>query len=473
MAIAEAEIRPRAGGEGEPPQRPTDDEPIARYFIYSGAFWLALNILAGIVLSVFLYSPPVIQQLVPDALKAAINFGRLRPFHVWLGIFGWVSMVWIGSMLYLTCRLTRARLAWPGLARTLLYAWNGAMLGAAITFPLGYTQGREYAELTWPLSLLLEACFIALAAIIWRTVAQREEPRIFVSVWLFMISSFMTPIVYAVGNKLWDPSGAYTGMNDAIINYFYVHNLFNAWFTTAAFGLVFYMLPRFTGNKLYSHRLAMWGFTSVWTGQHHALYSPAPDWLQIVSVSFSILTVIPNAALLGNWWFTMKGAWSQLRENLPLRWLTVGMIFYLFTCLQGVAQSFRTFNSLVHLTNWVVGHSHLAFVADYSFFAFGLIYYLIPRMVGRPLSLRLRRAAEWHFWVSLVGITAFMYTLWFMGLEQGRDWAMGVPFVATVRNLHAWFFVRLLSGVVLGFGQVIFLYVFVRFVTARKAAAEA
>ncbi len=190
-------------------------------------------------------------------------------------------------------------------------------------------------------------------------------------------------------------------------------------------------------------------------------------------MSFSILTVIPNAALLGNWWFTMKGAWSQLRENLPLRWLTVGMIFYLFTCLQGVAQSFRTFNSLVHLTNWVVGHSHLAFVADYSFFAFGLIYYLIPRMVGRPLSLRLRRAAEWHFWVSLVGITAFMYTLWFMGLEQGRDWAMGVPFVATVRNLHAWFFVRLLSGVVLGFGQVIFLYVFVRFVTARKAAAEA
>jgi len=356
-------------------------------------------------------------------------------------------------------------LAWLTLA-----VWNAAILGTVITLPLGYSQGREYAEIPWLFDLMLTACLAMLAVNIWGTIARRTERRIYVSVWLFAISSSVSVVVYAVGNKIWDPSGSYTGLNDAIIQYFYIHNLFNAWFTTAAFGIVYYLLPRLTGNPLFSHRLAMWGFTSVWTGQHHALWSPAPEWLELTSVAFSILAIIPNAALAYVFMMTMRGRWGTLRENLPLRWLSAGIVFYLFTCVQGIAQSFRTFSSYIHFTNWTIGHSHLAFVADYSFFAFALATYLLPRMFGRPLSAR--RVAEWHFWATFLSITAFMYVLWFIGIRQADGWADQVPFLQIVRDLKPLFFVRLLAGTALALSQFLFLYVVIRTVTGPRDQSE-
>jgi cytochrome c oxidase cbb3-type subunit 1 len=162
----------------------------------------------------------------------------------------------------------------------------------------------------------------------------------------------------------------------------------------------------------------------------------------------------------------MRGAWHTLRDNLALRWLTVGVIFYLFTCVQGIAQSFRTFSSYIHFTNWVIGHSHLAFVADYSFFGFALATYLLPRMLGRPLAAR--RVAEWHFWATFISITAFMYVLWFIGILQADAWADNVPFLQTVRDLKPWFFVRLLAGAALALSQLLFLYVAIKTVRGPR-----
>ena len=461
--------RPRpAIGVERPPARgwpAGDDSPPARWFLYSAIGWLMLNVLLGIILSIFLYTP-AIQDTIPDALRAELNFGRLRPVHVAAGIFGWISMAWAGAALYVTPRLLKTRLYSERLAWVTLALWNAAILGTVITLPLGYTQGREYAEIPWLFDLMLTACLVLLAVNLWGTISLRTERRIFVSVWLWTISASVGAVVYAIGNKIWDPSGAYTGLNDAVVQYFYIHNLFNAWFTTSAFGVVFYLLPRLTGNPLFSHRLAMWGFTSVWTGQHHALYSPAPEWLEITSVALSILAIIPNAALLWNFHMTMKGAWHTLRDNLALRWLAVGVIFYLFTCVQGIAQSFRTFSSYIHFTNWVIGHSHLAFVADYSFFGFALATYLLPRMLGRPLAPR--RVAEWHFWATFVSITAFMYVLWLIGILQADAWAANVPFLQTVRDLKPWFFVRLLAGAALALSQLLFLYVVIKTVRGPK-----
>ncbi|MGH2588610.1 MAG: cbb3-type cytochrome c oxidase subunit I, partial [Dehalococcoidia bacterium] len=372
--------------------------------------------------------------------------------------------------LYVTPRLLRTRLFSEPLAWATLVLWNAAILGTVITLPLGYTQGREYAEIPWLFDLMLTAALAMLAVNLWGTIARRNEQRIFVSVWLFAISASVSVVVYAIGNKIWDVSGTYSGLNDAIIQFFYIHNLFNAWFTTSAFGVIFFLLPRLTGNPLFSHRLAMWGFTSVWTGQHHALYSPAPEWLEITSVAFSILAIIPNAALFWNFHMTMRGAWGTLRENLALRWLVVGVIFYLFTCVQGIAQSFRTFSSYIHFTNWVIGHSHLAFVASYSFFGFALVIYLLPRMLGRPLAAR--RVAEWHFWGTFVSLTAFMYILWFIGIIQADGWANEVPFLQIVRDLKPWFFVRLVAGAVLALSQLLLLYVVIRTIRAPQSRPQ-
>jgi cytochrome c oxidase cbb3-type subunit 1 len=464
MALIESR---RAVVQPEPPpvraKPAADDSPPARWFFYSAVGWLMLNVTIGIVLSIFLYTP-AIQRVIPEALRDALNFGRLRPAHVGSGIFGWISMSWAGAMLYITPRLLRTRLFSERLAWVTLALWNAAILGAVITIPLGYSQGREYAEFPWLFDIMLTACLAMLAVNLWGTIARRTERRIYVSVWLFAISASVAVVVYAVGNKIWDFSGSYTGLNDAIIQYFYIHNLFNAWFTTSAFGIVFFLLPRLTGNPLFSHRLAMWGFTSVWTGQHHALWSPAPDWLEITSVALSILAIIPNAALAYIFFKTMQGKWHTLRDNLPLRWLSVGVVFYLFTCVQGIAQSFRTFSAYIHFTNWTIGHSHLAFVADYSFFAFALATYLLPRMLGRPLAAR--RAAEWHFWATFASVTCFMYVLWFIGILQADAWAEQVPFLETVRALKPWFFVRLLAGAALALSQLLFLYVVIK--TARR-----
>ncbi|MFQ5343482.1 MAG: cbb3-type cytochrome c oxidase subunit I [Anaerolineae bacterium] len=430
-------------------------QAIQGYF-YAAVFWLLVPGVAGLVMAALLYSPPL-QKLIPLPLRAYLNFGRLRPMHVNALIFGWLSMVYAGSMLYITRRLTGAPLFSPRLARITWWLWNLLIVGAAVTLLMGMNQGREYAEMIWPLDLLFLLIIVLLGVNIWGTVARRQEPKLYVSVWNFMAATMILIPVYAVGNKIWDPSGAYTGMNDNIINYFYVHNLFNAWFTTGGIGLAFYLLPRLTGNPLHSHGLAMWGLWSVWTGQHHQLWSPAPDWLEILTVVFSILAIVPTTAFMWNFYKTMQGRWARVGQDVALRFFVVGAIFWGFTCIQGEAQSIRSFSLYVHFTNWVVSHSHLAFVGDYSLWAFALVYLIIPELVGRPIYSR--RLAEWHFWLTLVGLTAFMTSLWLAGVVQGQQWMTGgIPFIESVRAMHPYFAVRLVAGLTMGVGQLIFAY---------------
>jgi cbb3-type cytochrome c oxidase subunit I len=390
-------------------------------------------------------------------VRPYLQFGRLRPFHVNVFLFGWLSMVNAGAMLFTVPRLTRAPLFSERLGLVNMALWNVTVAAGAATLLLGFNQGREYAELAWPLDLLMVLCFAMLAVNIWGTVLRRREPRLYISVWSFMAASLIITLVYAIGNVIWDTAGAMRGMNDAILNYFYVHNLFNVWFTTGALGLVYYLLPRLTGNPLWSYRLAVWGFTSVWTGQHHLLYGPGPEWLELLSVSFSILAAGPNTAFAYNFYKTMHGAWRKLLSDVPLRFLATGCLFYIITCFQGVAQSFRGFNAQIHFTNWVIGHSHLAFVAAFSFIALALVYHLLPRLLGRdPFN---RRLMEWHYWLVLLGILVFMVSLWIAGFTQGQQWLGGeTPFVETMKEMKPYMLLRLGGGVAVFAGMAAFVY---------------
>jgi cytochrome c oxidase cbb3-type subunit 1 len=437
-------------------------------FFYSAIFWLIVPGLLGLFLATFLYTP-VFYDHLPLAIKPFLSFGRLRPAHVNLAIFGWLSQAYVGAILYILPRLTRTRLYSERLAHVNWWLWNLMNLGALVTLPLGLTQGREYAEMIWPLDLLFVLNILLLAINIWVTVLRRNEPKIYVSLWNFMAATLVVIPVYAVGNKIWDPSGAYTGMTDSIVNYFYVHNLFNSWFTTAGVGLALYLLPKLTGKPLYSHRLALWGLWSVWTGEHHQLYSPAPDWLQFLTIVFSILAVVPTTAFMVNFFMTMRGSWGRLREDVPLRFLATGAIFWGLTCAQGVAQSFRSFSMAVHLTNWVVGHSHLAFVADYTFWSFALIYLMQPALLHRP-AMYSRKLLEWHYWLVTVGIVLFMVSLWIAGLIQGLSWMnTNIPFIQTVDAMNPFFLGRLVGGVLVAAG--VLLFVFNVWMMSRQPAA--
>jgi cytochrome c oxidase cbb3-type subunit I len=279
------------------------------------------------------------------------------------------------------------------------------------------------------------------------------------------------PLELANGQLTWDFSGAYTGMNDNIINFFYVHNLFNAWFTTIGVGLAYYLLPKLTGKPLYSHRLAIWGFFTVWVGQHHQLWSPSPYWLQSLTVFFSILAAIPTTAFLFNFYKTMQGRWSLVINDIRVRWLVVGTVFWGLTCVQGVAQSFPNFSLAVHFTNWVIGHSHLAFVGDYTFWMFAMMYILLPQVVGQPIYSR--KLTEWHFWLTLVGLLIFMFALWAAGLIQGQNWeSADVPFIDTVRSLNPYFFARLIGGAMMVVGQLVFAYNIYRTAASRVRMPE-
>ena len=431
------------------------DAPV-RWFLYSAVFWLVSPVIAGVVMAVFLFAPYVLDWL-PMELRTYFQFGRLRPTHVNTAIFGWLSMVYAGSMLFIVPRLTRAPLFSPRLALVNVALWNVVVAGGFFSLLLGFTQGREYAEMVWPLDMLLIVCFVLLAINIWATTLRRTEKRLYVSVWNFMAASLIGIFVYAIGNVIWDFSGALYGMNDAILNYFYVHNLFNVWFTTGAIGLILYLLPRLSGNPIWSYRLAVWGFASVWTGQHHLLYGPGPDWLELLAVSLSILAAVPNTAFAFNIYKTMQGAWHKAATDVPLRFLTTGCVFYILTCFQGVSQSFRNFSAVVHFTNWVIGHSHLAFVASYSFMAFALVYHILARTAGRdPFS---RRLMEWHYWLTMIGLVTFMMTLWAAGLVQGQNWLSGsIPFIETVSTMKPYMFVRLVGGSVMAAGMLVFAY---------------
>ncbi|MBI5290738.1 MAG: cbb3-type cytochrome c oxidase subunit I [Chloroflexi bacterium] len=428
----------------------------SRRFFYSAVFWLLVPGLIGLFLATFLYVPSFYDNL-PLVVKPYLSFGRLRPTHVNIMIFGWLSQAYAGAILFILPRLTRTRLYSERLAHVNWWLWNLMMVGAAITLPLGLTQGREYAEMIWPLDLLAVLNWGLLAVNIWVTVMRRREPKIYVSLWNFMAATIVFIPVYMVGTKIWDPGGAYTGMTDNIVNYFYVHNLFNSWFTTAGVGLALYLLPKLTGKPLYSHRLALWGLWSVWAGQHHQLYSAAPDWLEYLTVVFSILAVVPTTAFIVNFFMTMRGSWNRVRDDVALRFLATGAIFWGLTCVQGVAQSFRTFSLLVHFTNWTVGHSHLAFVADYTFWAFALIYVMVPQLAHRPLHSR--KLMEWHYWLITLGMTLFMAALWIAGVIQGLDWMSGrIPFLETVQAMHPLFGARLLGGLMAGAGVLCFVY---------------
>lgn len=425
-------------------------------FFYAAVFWLIVPILAGLFMALLL-AYPTTQQYLPEALKGPLNFGRLRPMHVNLAIFGWLSMAYVAGIFYITPRLTGARLYSERLGNLTLWLWQIFNMGILITFPLGYTQAREYAEMIWPLDMLFLVLMILVGVNVWGTVLRRQEAKLYISLWNFLAAMVILPLVYAVGNKIWDFSGAYTGMTDNIINYFYVHNLFNIWFTTAGLGLAYYLLPKLSGNPLYSHRLAVWGFFGVWTGQHHQLWSPAPDWLEILTVVFSMLAIAPTTVFMYNFFMTMRGSWSRLKTSVALRFFTVGALLWAFTCIQGIAQSFRSFSMLVHFTNWVVGHSHLAFVANYSFWAFALIYLALPHLVRSPIYSQ--RLVEGHFWLTAVGIGLYMVSMWIAGVIQGLAWLEGgIPFIETVRAMQPYFLARTIGGLLVVAGQVVLAY---------------
>jgi cbb3-type cytochrome c oxidase subunit I len=383
---------------------------------------------------------------------------------------GWLSLAQLGALFFIVPRLTGVKLYSERLGNITVWGWNLTMVIGVVCFALGYTEGREYAELIAPLDILIVVLFAMTIYNVLRTIQLRRERQLYVSLWYFMGSLFWTTFVWIVGNRTFVPL---SGLNDSIVNWFFGHNILGLWFTTMGVGVAYYLIPKITRAPLYSHTLSMLGFATIATfyaptGTHHLLQAPVPEWLKSIAVISSVLLLVPVSTVLVNFAMTMRGYWGLAARDVTLRFVVTAGFMYLFTCVQGPFQATRWVNWYLHYTQWVVAHAHLALLGTFTWWMVALVYYALPRILHREMYSR--ALMEWHYWLSVIGFGIFFSGLTIAGLVQSAGWAAGIPIQKVVLDIFPHWVFRAIGGLMMLTGQVIFAYNVYRTATTREAA---
>jgi cytochrome c oxidase cbb3-type subunit I len=425
----------------------------AKWFLVSSvAYFFIVGIIALMIAAKFVW---------PEFFGTVqyFTYGRLRPLHVNGMLFGWLLAADIGLACYFIPRLCGVKLFSEKLGVATAILWNIIVLGAVVNLLLGINQGLEYAELPLWEDVLVVAAWIMFGVNIFGTIAKRKYDQMYVSIWYTMGCILWTAFVYLTGNFAVLFA---TGVNQANLNWMYVHNAVGLIFTPIGLAIAYYFIPRSSNQPLYSHKLSMVGFWAlafvyVWTGAHHMLHGPISQWLQTIAIAFSVMLLIPVWAVVYNFFATMKGQWPQLRDNVPLKFLMSGVVFYLLTCFQGPMHSLRTVNAIVSKTDWIPGHAHMAVLGAFSFFAIAGVYHIVP-LIWKT-KLHSDTLANWSFWFLILGGLGFFVTLWLGGFWQGWQWNNpAIPFIDTVKALRPTWLVRFFSGIMMFLGIVCFGY---------------
>lgn len=440
----------------------TGEGSASRNFLFSAIAWLTIADFVGLIAA--------IEMISPDFLAGIpwLVFGRMRMMHTNGVLFLWLSMAQLGAFFYIVPRLCGVKLWSETLGNITMLLWNMTGVAAYLTLANGLTQGREYAEMIWPLDIMVMIALLLAGYNIFRTIMNRKEKKLFVSLWYIMGTMVWMPMLYFVGNVMWQPllpneagnpsvqtnlagypSGGLTGIIDVTWQWFYGHNVLGYWFTTSGVAITYYIIPVIIRSPLYSHLLSLIGFWSLaffygLVGQHHILSTPTPGWLKTLAVVGSLGLFIPVFTFLTNIWLTMRGQWGKIYESLPLKFMMVGTIFYFVTCVQGPLQAIQGFNRLIHFTNWIVGHAHLALLGTFSFWAMGAIYYIIPVTLKRRIYSP--GLAEAQFWTVTIGFLLMLISLQVGGLVQGSAWLNGDAVYRVLPALKPYLTVRAIAG---------------------------
>ncbi len=443
--------RERTSTVGEAVQEHSDRA--ALLWLYSSIVWLTIVDLFGLILALELISPNIFGGI------PWLVFSRIRPLHVNGVIFAWLSMMYWGALFYMIPRLTGLRTVWSErLAIWTAWGWNLWFLLGIISIATGHTQGREYAEFIWPLDVVLVILWFSNVVNIIMTVLNRRVRPLYVTTWWALAAPLWLGADYIIGNVMWRPgaiwgdgvSGALqSGMADGMLNWWYAHNLFGLWLTPMLLAGLYYLVPRVTKTPLYSHTLSLisfWGMAFFYTGvgHHHLLQTPTPGWLKTIAILSSISLLIPVFAFTVNILMTMRGNWEKFFTNLPLRFGLTGFVFYFLVNVQGSFQAIQSFNRLTHFTNFVVAHAHLALLGAFTFLGMGLIDYIIPQVLKKPLYSS--RLAEWQYWLIVIGFLGFFWALTIAGFIQGQSWLRGIPEINVVPLLQPYFMARAVFG---------------------------
>jgi cbb3-type cytochrome c oxidase subunit I len=377
-------------------------------------------------------------------------FGRTRPVHVNTVIFGFVTSTLLGCALYYVPALLRTRLWSEPLGWAALALWNAAVVSGPVTFAYGITQGREYTEYIWICDVCVVLAILALIVNLVMTVAARRENTLYVSVWYVLGSMVWMAGVYPIGNVMWRPdTGAMPGLLDSVFLWFYGHNVVGLLLTPLAIAAAYFVIPRVTGRPLYSHTLSLVGF---WTliaiyshiGGHHILQAPIPNWLRTVSIVDSMMMIVPVATVLFNLWLTPGGRTGALWADPGGRFVFVGSLWYLVTCVQGPIQSLPSVQEITHFNNWTIGHAHAGVLGFAGFTALGALWHVLPLAAGRELYSR--RLAGLQFGLVLTGLAGFFAVLTTAGLIQGSAWFHGETVYRVLPEIAPYMILRAALG---------------------------
>jgi cytochrome c oxidase cbb3-type subunit I/II len=431
------------------------DDQVVRWFLWASIGWGIVGMLVGVI---------VATQLSAWQANFApyLTFGRLRPLHTNAVIFAFVGNMVFAGIYHSTQRLLKARLANDWLSRIHFFGWQAIIVAAAITLPLGITQGKEYAELEWPIDIAIAVIWVVFAVNFFWTLAKRNEKHLYVAIW-FYIATILTVAILHIVNSLALPVGIlksysiFSGVQDALVQWWYGHNAVAFFLTTPVLGIMYYYLPKAANRPVFSYRLSIvhfWAlvFIYIWAGPHHLLYTALPDWAQTLGMVFSLALWAPSWGGMLNGLLTLRGAWDKLRVDPILKFLAAGVTFYGMATFEGPLLAIKSVSGLAHYTDWIIGHVHSGALGWNGLMAAGMFYYLVPRLYGRELHSR--AAANMHFYLATSGILLYIVSMWVSGITQGLMWRAVGPdggltypaFVETVKALRPMYYTRLVGG---------------------------
>lgn len=442
----------------------------AKHFYLTSVLWVVIATLYGLTAAIELVAPDLLGNI------SFLLFGRIRPIHINIILFGFLTPSLIGSALYIVPVLTQTKLYSERLANLSVVLWNIFLVASVVTLSQGKNQGREYAELIWPIDIMVILCFLILSYVVVRTLLARKENLMFVSLWYIAGAFIWTSILYTLGNVVWNPdTGALKGMTDAIWLWFYGHNIFGLLLTPLAIAAAYYIIPRVTGSPIYSHTLSLIGFWMLLVmythiGTHHLIQAPAPQWLKVISIIDSIGMLIPVMTFLTNIWLTLKDRLGTIHQNIGGKFIFAGTVFYFLVCVQGPLQSLPSVQRVTHFNNWVVAHAHLALLGFSGFIAIGAMYYFLPKILNRELYSK--ALADFQYWLLMIGVNGFFLVLTAVGLVQGSSWLHGTTTYRILPEMGVYFVVRIFFGVFVVSGFLIGFYnVMMTFFGRKKTQA--
>ncbi|SEA10871.1 cytochrome-c oxidase, cbb3-type subunit I [Psychroflexus halocasei] len=444
------------------------DNKIVKNFLYATIFWGVVGMAVGLLLALLFLFPNLTDGI------SWLSFGRLRPLHTNAVIFAFVGNAIFAGVYYSTQRLLKARMYSDALSKLNFWGWQLIIVAAAITLPMGFTSTKEYAELEWPIDIAITIVWVAFGWNLIGTMIKRRQRHFYVAIW-FYLATFVTVAVLHIFNNLELPVSlfksysVYAGVQDALVQWWYGHNAVAFFLTTPFLGLMYYFVPKAANRPVYSYKLSIIHFWSlifiyIWAGPHHLLYSALPDWAQSLGTTFSIMLLMPSWGGMINGLLTLRGAWDKVRTDPVLKFMVVAITGYGMATFEGPMLSLKNVNAIAHFTDWIIAHVHVGALAWNGFLAFGMIYWLAPRLF--KTKLHSTGLANAHFWVGTLGIVLYALPLYVAGFVQASMWKQFNPdgtlvygnFLETVTEIMPMYAMRAIGGSLYIIGVFIMIY---------------